>query len=74
MAAVLRLIPDALALPVEHRLGDLLARMGREAVQRDRARRGRGQQLVVELVAGAAPGVRAAAVSGESFMLTQTSV
>ena len=39
VAAVLGLVPDALALAVEHLGGDLLAGVGREAVQRDRARR-----------------------------------
>ena len=38
VAAVLRLVPDPLALPVEHLGGDLLAGVGREVVQRDRVR------------------------------------
>ena len=33
--AVLRLVPDRRALAVEHVLGDLLARMGGQAVQHD---------------------------------------
>ena len=36
MAAVLRLIPDPLTVPIEDRLGDLLARMRGQAVQGER--------------------------------------
>src|SRR4051812_2546611 len=46
MTAVLGLVPDALAVAVEHRLADLLAGMGGEAVQRDRTRGGAIEQRV----------------------------
>ena len=39
VAAVLGLVPDPLARAVEHGLGDLLARMGGQAVQREGVRR-----------------------------------
>ena len=45
MTAVLGLVPDPLTLPVENLLGDLLARVGRQTVERDRTRR----RLVDEL-------------------------
>ncbi len=41
--AVLGLVPDALARAVEHLGGDLLARVGGQAVQRDRVRARRGR-------------------------------
>ena len=52
MPAVLGLIPDALSRSVEDLVGDLVARMGRQAVQRDRPRRGERKQLVVDPVVG----------------------
>jgi hypothetical protein len=51
MPAVLGLVPDALSLAVQNLLGDLIAGVRRQAVQRDRSGSGGGQQLVVELVA-----------------------
>src|SRR5579875_3524634 len=50
VAAVLRLIPDPLAVAVEHLGGDLVARMGGQAVQRDRAGTGEVEQRVVDAV------------------------
>src|SRR4051794_33765683 len=50
VAAVLGLLPDALALAVEHGLRDLLTGVGGQAVQRDRARGGAVEQRVVETV------------------------
>src|SRR3954454_6597652 len=50
VAAGLRLVPDRLPLAVEHRLADLLARVRRQAVQRDRALGGAIQQRVVDPV------------------------
>src|SRR3954454_8390001 len=50
VTAVLGLVPDALALPVEHGLGDLLARVRGQAVQRDRVPGGALEQRVVEAV------------------------
>ena len=50
MAAVLGLVPDPLAVAVEHLGRDLLARMRGEAVQRERARRRAVEQRVVDAV------------------------
>src|SRR6476620_4830518 len=50
VAAILRLVPNRLARAVQNRLGDLLARVGREAVQRDRAVGGAVEQGVVDPV------------------------
>ena len=50
VAPVLGLVPDPLAIAVEDALGDLLARVGGQAVQRERVRRGAVEQRVVEPV------------------------
>ena len=71
--AVLGLVPDALALAVEHRRGDLLARVRGQAVQRERARRGAVEQRVVDPVGGER-GAALAAVASSSPIETQTSV
>ena len=61
--AVLRLVPDALPVAVEHRLGDLLARVRRQAVQRDRRRRPRGRAARRRAGRGRASARRSAAVA-----------
>ncbi len=52
MEAVLRLVPDRGALAVEHLGSDLLAGVGRQAVQDDRAFLGRREQVGVEAKRG----------------------
>ena len=74
VAAVLGLVPDALALAVEDLLGDLLARVRGQAVQRDRARRGAVEQRVVEPVGRERLAARAPPVASSSPIETQTSV
>ena len=49
MQPVLRLVPDGAAGPVEDRVGDLVAAVGGQAVQRDRTGRGAVEQGVVHL-------------------------
>ena len=60
VAAVLGLVPDALARAVEDLGGDLLAGVRRQVVHRERARRGGVEQRVVDAVVGE----RAAALLG----------
>ena len=50
MQAILRLVPRGRALAVEHVLGDLLARVRREAVEHDRVVAGLREQLGVDPV------------------------
>ncbi len=52
VAAVLGLVPDALARAVEDLGGDLLAGVRGQVVHRERARRGGVEQRVVDAVAG----------------------
>ena len=71
--AVFGLVPDTLATPVEDALGDLLADVRGQAVKRHRVWGGAIQQGIVKAI-GASACRRAAAVSGASVMLNQTSV
>ena len=72
MPAVLGLVPDALAVAVEDRLGDLLAGVRGQAVEGDRAGRAAVEQRVVEPVGGERLAA-AAAVASSSLIETQTS-
>ena len=72
VAAVLGLIPDALARAVQHLGGDLLAGVRGQVVHRERARRGGVEQRVVDAVVGQRGAPLGAVAS--SPMLTHTSV
>ena len=71
--AVLRLVPDALAWAVQHFGRDLVARMRRQAVQRDRSWRRQVKQRIIDPIAGERRTARLV-VAGSSLMLTHTSV